>query len=156
MKIAELHSAAENVTSENYMNLNEFFGNIDTKHQVKKSKDNHDPRDDLNGKTKIADEHLMDELYWFILDNDDLHKEHFMPLAQEIYSKQKNKEFNHGDYVKKWMPMVKAGCKEFYKKSQLQGHPDDLFTREMRLELCKRLADQHHEDIAKGEYDLGL
>jgi hypothetical protein len=135
------------------MNLNEFFGNI--KHNVNIEKnDGKDPRDTLTGRTEAMNQKLSDDLFWFILDHDKLHKEHFMPLAKKVSELQKNNKFDHGNFVKEWMPMVKKGCLEFYKQQKMEGHPADIFTKQLRKDLCYRLADQHHNDIEKGEYKL--
>jgi hypothetical protein len=135
------------------MYLNEFFGNI--KHNVDIEKhDGKDSRDVLSGRTESMDQKLADDLYWFILDHDHLHKKHFMPLAKEISELQQAKKFDHGKHVKRWMPLVNDGCLEFYKQQKMEGHPQDLFTKKLRQDLCHRLADQHHNDIEKGEYKL--
>lgn len=131
------------------MKLYEFFGAPTNKEE------SNDMRDKMSGKTQADDDKLADELYWFILDDDELHKEMFLPLAKEITEKQKEGNFDHGEYAKKWLPMVNKGCIKFYKKSELKEDPRDLFTKSMRKGLCQRLADQHHKDIEKGEYNLG-
>lgn len=129
------------------MKLYEFFG-------VPTYEQNVDKKDDLSGKTAEEEEKLADELYWFILDDDELHKEHFMPLAKEINEKIKSKSFDRKSYTKKWMPMVNKGCMKYYKKNQMTEDPKDLFSLEMRKGLCQRLADQHHNDISQGEYRI--
>ena len=69
---------------------------------------------------------------------------------------QKSKKFEHNEFIKRWMPMVKAACIKFYKEHEedLSGDPNDLFSKDMRKVLCQRLADQHHKDIEAGEYKL--
>jgi hypothetical protein len=135
------------------MKLNEFFGNIKRGGSARES--SKDQRDQLTGKTKLDDDNLMDNVYWFILDNDELHKKDFIPLAREIARQQKSKSFNRETYVNRWMPMVEKGCMEFYKRQQMQGDPKDIFTKNMRKDLCQRFADQAHDDISSGEYNLG-
>jgi len=132
--------------------LNEFFGNT---HRHNKDDDRKDRRDGMTGQSRLEDEKLVDEVFWSILDNDKLHKEHFLPLAREIREKQKTGQFDHKEYSKKWMPMVEKGCMEFYHKHKMQGDPRDLFNKEVRKALCQKLADQHHADIEKDEYKLG-
>lgn len=130
------------------MKLYEFFGGRATDNDT-------DPRDDLSGKTQLEDEKMADDLYWFILDDDDLHKEYFMPAATELSKKMKDPSFDHSMYTKKWMPMVNKGCLKFYKKSEMTEDPKDVFTLEMRKALCQRFADEHHTDIQKGNFKLG-
>lgn len=131
------------------MKLYEFFG---VPHQSDDGKT--DPRDELSGKTQNETDKLSDELYWFILDDDDLHKEEFMPLAQEISKEQNSKSFDHEETIKKWMPLVKKACMKFYKEREMTEAPDDAFPKDLRKGLCQRLADQHHKDIAAGQYKL--
>ena len=129
------------------MKLYEFFG-------VPQYEEEKDASDELSGKTADEEEKLADEVYWFILDDDHLHKECFMPLAQEISEKMKNKSFDRGEFTKKWMPMVNKGCLKFYKKHEMIDDPKDVFTLEMRKALCQRFAEEHHSAIEKGEYKL--
>ena len=131
------------------MKLYEFFGAPTNKEE------SNDMRDNMSGKTQADDDKLADDVYWFILDDDELHKEMFLPLAKEIAAKQKEDDFDHGKYAKKWLPMVNKGCIKYYKKSEHTEDPRDLFTKAMRKGICQRLADQHHTDIEKGEYNPG-
>jgi len=130
------------------MKLMEFFGRKDLDLHGKSNDE------DLVNQNKVSKDELSDTLYWFILDHDKLHKECFMPVAREIYINHKKKGFNKENYVKKWMPMVNKGCLEFYKHQKLKGAPNDIFTKEIRKDICHRLSEQHYEDIVKGEYKL--
>ena len=128
------------------MKLYEFFG-VPSYEDDKK-----DDRDDISGATHAEEEKLADEVYWYILDHDQLHKDHFVPLSREIAAKQQAKKFDHGEYIAKWMPMINAGCMEFYKEAKMDRDPKDIFPLPMRKALCHRIAEQHHEDIERGEY----
>lgn len=129
------------------MKLYEFFS-------VPQSDEEKDPRDRVWGKTADEEQKLADEVYWFILDDDRLHKECFMPLAHEVSEKMKDKTFDRGEFTKKWMPMVNKGCLKFYKTHEMTEDPKDVFSKEMRKALCQRFADEHHPAIEKGEYKL--
>ena len=60
---------------------------------------------------------LANDVFWFILDHDRLHKQHFIPIAQEIYRQvAAKKPVDHEKYTECWMPMVEQGCSEFYDK----------------------------------------
>lgn len=131
------------------MKLYEFFGGPVNK------EDSDDMRDQMSGKTQADDDNLADEVYWFMLDDDVLHKEMFLPLAREIAKKQKSGNFDHGEYTKKWLPLVNKACIKFYKQGEHTDDPREMFTKSLRKGLCQRLADQHHKDIEKGEYNLG-
>jgi hypothetical protein len=131
------------------MKLNEFFGNI--KHDTEQDKDL-----DPQSIGKEEEQELEDQVFWFILDDDDLHKKYFMPVAKELVRIHKT-DTKSDDLVnwKTWMPMVNTGCMNFYKEQDLKKRPEDVFTKEMRVALCKRLTDHYHDDILKDSYNLG-
>lgn len=125
------------------MLLNEFFGKpID----VKKS-DNDSNRNKGN---------INDELFWFILDHDKLHKDYFYPLAKKIKQSLQSESLNKSTMVKEFMPMVKKGCMEYYHKNKLTGKPKFLFSKELRDEICERLYNHYIEDIKKNQHKLEL
>jgi hypothetical protein len=131
------------------MNLFEFFSvpSID-EHEDKKKGAN--PKDDTER------QQLSDELFWYILDHDDIHKKHFLPIAKKIHDEyKKTKKIDRSKYQECWMPMVREACLEFHEKNKMFGHPNKVFDGELCKHLCKRLAERHIEDIKKGEYKLG-
>jgi hypothetical protein len=125
------------------MKLYEFFGNIE-----------HDDgnRRDPQSVSKEEEQQLEDNVFYFILDDDDLHKKYFMPVAKELRRIHKT-DTKSDDLTnwKTWMPMVKAGCVNFYKEEDIKKKPEDVFTKEMRIALCKRLTDHYHEEIIKDQ-----
>jgi len=130
------------------MKLLEFFGNIE--HNVNQDKDQ-----DPTGLGKEEEKELKDNVFWYILDHDDFHKKYFMPIAKKIkkaHAKSKTEDMH--DW-KTWLPMVNAGCAEFFKKQPTMGDPHEIFHKKFRMDICKRLADHYHKDILKGEYELG-
>ena len=133
------------------MKLYEFFS------PPPDEQDDKDPRDIMSGQSDHEKDKLADEVYWFMLDDDELHKKFFVPLAYEIAAMQKSKKFEHNSYIKKWLPMINAACIKYYKEHEedLSGDPNDLFPKDMRKAMCQRLADQHHKDIENDEYKLG-
>ena len=129
------------------MKLYEFFGNIER-----------DPNKDDKAPDNLKNEkqqELINNLFWFIIDDDKLHKEYFMPAASEIYKAHKAKKLDCVHDWKTWMPMVKQGCIEFYKEHRMEEDPAELFNKELRIDMCKQLADHYHKDIISGEYNLG-
>lgn len=130
------------------MKLYEFFGNI-----------NFDPNKDEDldplKNNKEEEKELCDEVFYHIIDNDDLHKKYFIPLAKELKKKYDDTTDDANQDWKVWVPMVNSGCMDYYKEKKLQQHPQDAFPKELRRDLCKRLEQHYREDIAKGEYQLG-
>ena len=131
------------------MKLFEFFSvpSVD-EHNDKKKGDNPDSDSER--------QRLANDLYWYILDHDSIHKEHFIPIAQKIEKEfKKDKKIDKSKYQECWMPMVKQACLEYHKKNKMHGNPKKVFDEDLCKHLCKRLADRFIEDIKKGEYKLG-
>lgn len=121
------------------MLLNEFFGkSIDPVKNLQKGRD---------------DSNISDELFWFIVDHDKLHKDYFFPIASKL-AKHKDK-YDRSAMIKEFMPMVIKGCKEFYEKKKLKGKLGKVFSKELRGDMCEKLLDHYREDIIKGKYKLG-
>jgi hypothetical protein len=101
-------------------------------------------------------EKLVNDLFWYILDHDDLHKKYFIPIAQKIDRKLRAEEkVDREEYTECWMPMVKEGCLEFHKENKMKGDPKKLFDKEICKGLCHRFAEKHLEDLEKKSYKLG-
>lgn len=106
--------------------------------------------------TKAERQRLANDIYWYILDHDHLHKKHFFPIAKEIYELHKaKKDIDRKKYTARWLPMVKEGCMAFYKEQKMTGDPKKLFDKDFFRAICERLADRHIKDITKDEYKLG-
>lgn len=122
------------------MQLNEFFG----KAVSLGKKDRHDG-------TKQDIDH--DGLFWYIVDHDKLHKDYCMNMIDKIKSQDKKGKLDRAKISKDFMPMVKKGCMEYFHHSKMPGDPKEIFTKEMRDEICEKLYDHYAEDVIKGEYD---
>lgn len=136
-------------TTINIMNLFEFFSVPSVK----------DHQDKEKGQTPTSDSErhqLTDELFWYILDHDDLHKKHVIPQLHKIRNDSKDsKKIDKSKYQECWIPLVKEACLKFHKENKMSGHPKKVFDEEICKQLCRRLADRYIEDIKKGEYKLG-
>jgi hypothetical protein len=119
------------------MLLNEFFSKPNE--ISKKSSEDHG-------------EKIDNDLFWYILDHDKLHKDYFFPIAKKM---QKLKECGSEMMLELFMPMVIKGCKEYYQDKKMTGRLSKKFPTEMREGMCKRLYDHYYEDIQKGKYRLG-
>jgi hypothetical protein len=128
------------------MKLFEFFGhqNLDfyRKH----------PDDSAQEKSKDHEEHLSNDVFYYILDHDNLHKKHFFDTAKTIKTKHQKDENHSPNY---WNKMVEDGCVDFYHKNKMKGDIKEIFNKEFRDELCQRLADHYHKDIVKDDYKIG-
>lgn len=125
------------------MLLKEFFGSpINTE-----TKDRRERPDGIEN---------TDDLFWFIVDHDQLHKDYFLPIAKKIKQTHNESRFDKEKILRDFMPMVEKGCKEYYTKNHLIGRLGKLFPRALREELCNRLFDHYYEDILKDQYNLGI
>jgi hypothetical protein len=121
------------------MKLYEFFGsNLDMK--------KHDP----TVMDREAKEQMLNDIFYYMIDHDDLHKKQFIDIAREIH---KNPAKEHSPKI--WIPLINKACIEFYKEMKMEGNPKDLFSKDLRKELCHKAADHYHKDIMMGEYNLG-
>jgi len=123
------------------MKLMEFFGK------------NIDPSGELEQKSK--EQNMGDDLFWYIVDHDRLHKDFFHPTAKKIKNAHEHNKLDREAMVSEFMPMVIKGCKEYYHHAKLPGHIENIFTEELRKDMCERLYDHYREDIIKGHYKLG-
>lgn len=124
------------------MRLFEFFN---PKHDsLEKDKEQKDtvPRDDK----------LEDTLYWFILDNDRLHKKYFLPLAFGYHKQKNHSNFDRNQFAKKCIPMVIDGCKEYCKVLKTDTAPEEMLDKELFRSLAHRLVDQIIEDVKEDAY----
>jgi hypothetical protein len=129
------------------MLLKEFFS-------VPSVKDN-DPRLGFDKDSKTEKEKLSNEIFWYILDHDKLHKKHFMPIAQDMHEAIKSGKLDRNKYTECWMPMVREGCLDYHEEKKMAGNPKKMFDEDFCKEICEKLAEQYIEDIRKGEYKLG-
>lgn len=95
---------------------------------------------------------LSDDLFWYIIDHDKLHKDYFFPIANKL---RKMKQCEPEQVLELFMPMVIKGCKEYYQDKELTGKLGKEFPKELRDGMCHRLYDQYSEDIKKDKYKLG-
>ena len=119
------------------MKLLEFFNKPMDVNQKKKDKENPD---------------FKDELFWYILDHDKLHKDYFFPIANKL---KKLKECGPEMVLELYMPMVEKGCKEFYHTKKMQGKLGAVFPLKFRESMCHRLHDQFYDDVQADNYKLG-
>jgi hypothetical protein len=123
------------------MLLNEFFGKaIDISKEMSKNGD---------------DKEMHDDLFWYILDHDKLHKDYVIPLAKKMKQKSMKEELDKEQFVKEFLPIVNKGCMEYYHHKKMKGRPENTFTEELRKELCEKLFNHFREDVVKDQYNLG-
>jgi hypothetical protein len=124
------------------MLLNEFFGKpVDIGKKMSKDQD---------------DQKLSDELFWYIVDHDRLHKDFFHPIAVKMKKQQDGGKEDKEKTVIEFAPMVKKGCLEFFKFKKMKGHPEKVFNKELFKDICEKLYDHYSQGIKKDHYKLGI
>lgn len=101
------------------------------------------------------DRGIVDDVFWFIIDHDKIHKDYLIPLAKKIKQRHDAGSLDKEEIVSAFKPMVEKGCLEYYHKNKMQGKPGTIFPKDMRSELCEKLYDHFREDIVKDKYKLG-
>jgi hypothetical protein len=125
------------------MLLKEFFGGA-----VELGKKDNDDKLDRQNNT--------DQIFWYILDHNKLHKDYFHPLASKIKKHHTEDKLDRESMIKEFMPMVKKGCLEFYHTNKMTGKLGKVFPKEILKDLCERLYNHYSEDIIKDRhYKLG-
>lgn len=103
---------------------------------------------DLKPKSEEKDKSSQnDEMFWYFLDHDRLHKDYAIPLCQRIKKAHGKGNVDTKALVDSFMSMVEKGCMEYYHHKKLTGKPEKLFSTEMKEEMCQRLYDHYCEDI---------
>lgn len=110
---------------------------------------------DSQGRSKIDQDDLEDRVYYFILDNDELHKRYVLPFAKSIRQKLEDPNFQKNKYKKYWIPMIDKGCDIFYKDNKLKDNPVKMFNKELRDALCVRFNDEIIDHIQNKMYKIG-
>jgi len=124
------------------MLLKEFFGKAkDIAKEMRKERD---------------DQGIGNDLFWYIIDHDRLHKDYFHPLAVKIHKSHKGGSLDKEDMVKAFEPMVAKGCREFFESNKMPGRFKDHFSKELMKDMCERLFDHYREDIIHGKYQIGV
>lgn len=75
---------------------------------------------------------LEKDLMGFILDDDELYKEHIFPLVSKL---EKGKKVDAEDFMK----AVNQGCLKFYKEKDFKKDPNKMFPLKMRKKMAGNL-----------------
>ena len=95
-------------------------------------------------------ETLVDDVKFFIDHDDDLHKEYFLPVADEMKRK---KLFDVDGCYEMFMPMVDEACGKYHEQYKIPGQFEELYTKDLKEKICRRIAEDSIEEIKNGTYD---
>ena len=113
--------------------------------------------------TEAQDSDAVNELDLFIMNDEDLYRQQFMPKILNLRKrfeplkgapKKPKKTYDHQKAIKLWMYLVKNAAIKYVQEF---GGPEqdvkDMFPKETRLQVAQVIADREKENIEQGEYD---
>ena len=105
--------------------------------------------------TEAQDSDAVNELDLFIMNDEDLYRQQFMPKILNLKRKMKKGTYDDELAIKLWMYLVDNAARKYVQEF---GTPDqdvkDMFPKETRLQVAQILADREKENIEKAEYDV--
>lgn len=128
------------------MKLFEFF-NIPPEEKNKHTSDN-------SGVAPEEIEQMKDDIFWFIVDQDDLHKNYILPLINKYGSQIKDHNLDRNRFEKEWLPMINKGCGLYHKEHELKMNPAELYN-DIKDDLAKRFVEKCISDVEENAYLIG-
>ena len=105
--------------------------------------------------TEAQDSDAVNELDLFIMNDEDLYRQQFMPKILNLKRKMKKGTYDDELAIKLWMYLIDDAAREYVKQF---GSPDqdvkDMFPKETRLKVAEVISLREKENIEKGEYDV--
>ncbi len=96
---------------------------------------------------------LIDDISFFIDNDDSIHKEFFLPAIADL----KRKNIVEKDSIEEVAPyfeaMVTAGCMKYNETYNISGKTEEVYTQELMSSICHKLAEKHLSHIKDGAYD---
>ena len=92
------------------------------------------------------------ELELFIMNDQDLYRQMFLPIIMNLARKMKRGVYNHQMAPKLWQYLVDQGAKKYV--MQHGGTVRNTFPKQARMELAKEIADEQMEMLKAGEYSI--
>ena len=92
------------------------------------------------------------ELELFIMNDQDLYRQMFLPILMNLARKMKRGVYNHQMAPKLWQYLVDQGARKYV--MQNGGTVRNTFPKQARIELAKDMADEQMEMLKAGEYSI--
>ena len=104
--------------------------------------------------TERIDSDATNELDTFIMNNERLYRQRFMPIISNIKRKLAKGIYDHEKAQKLWMYLIDDAAKEYVKEyGSQQDDVKDMFPKETRLHLASVMSQRELDNIKQGEYD---
>ena len=105
--------------------------------------------------TEVIDSDATNELDTYIMNNERLYRQRFMPIISNIKRKLKKGIYDHEKAQKLWMYLIDDAAKEYVKEfGSTQDDVSNTFPKETRLHLASVMSARELENIKQGEYDV--
>lgn len=96
---------------------------------------------------------IVDDVAFFIDHEDDLYKEYFLPAVDELKRKKVIERDEIDEIYPEFAGLVNAGCEKYHEKFKPQGKAEEIYTKEFKIAVAKKIAEKHLAHIKDGEYD---
>ena len=105
--------------------------------------------------TEASDSDAVNELDLFIMNDEELYRQRFMPIITNIKRKIKRGIYDHEKVIKLWMYLIDDAARKYVQEFGSQDQDvKDMFPKETRLQVAQVIADREKENIEQGEYDV--
>jgi len=96
---------------------------------------------------------LVDDITFFIDNEDLLHKEYFLPAVRELKRKKIVDRNSIEEIAPAFDKLVEKGCSMYSEKYNPQGKTEEIFTQKLMADVACKLAEKHLSYIKDGAYD---
>ena len=104
--------------------------------------------------TEAQDSDAVNELDLFIMNDEELYRQQFMPKISNLKRKMKKGIYNDDLAIKLWMYLVDNAARKYVQQDPKSGMDvKDMFPKETRLRVAQIIADREKENIENKEYD---
>ena len=97
-------------------------------------------------------QHEKRELELFIMNDQDLYRQMFMPIIMNLSRKLKRGVYDHKLAPRIWQHLVDQGAKKYV--TEFGGTVRHTFPKPARVELAQEMADEQYEMLRAGEYSI--
>lgn len=103
---------------------------------------------------RFNDEIAAKEIELYLENDEDLYRQQFLPIIENIKRKMKSGRYDHSLAPKLWMYFVDNGVKKYIKEFGSPGNRiDTILTKKDRMTLAQKLADCYYDEIMEGNYE---
>lgn len=96
---------------------------------------------------------LIDDMVFYIDNDDELHKEFFIPAVNDL----KRKNIIQKDSVEEVAPafkdLVEVACSKYHETYHPKGKIEDIYTDDFKNSVAMKIAEKHLQHIKDGHYD---